>query len=330
MNAPERRPRHNPEDDAVLPFAVESLDVRGRIVRLGPALDDLLANHGYPDLVARLVAETAALAALLAAALKFEGRFTLQTQTDGPVSMVVVDIQAPGKMRAYASFDADRVKALGSGYDAGKIIGRGHLAMTLSPPGDANRYQGIVALEGGNLEDAAHQYFAQSEQIPTRVRLAVAEEMQTKENSRWRAGGVLLQFLPREATRARQADLDPGDSPEGISRHEVTPDDAWVEAQSLIATVEDVELVDPVLSSERLLWRLFHEHGVKVFEVQGVVAECRCSSERLLAILKNFSAKERTSMVEDGHIRVKCEFCGKRYDFKSDEFGLMQEIKPRS
>lgn len=330
MNAPERRPQQNLEDDAVLPFAVEALDVRGRVVRLGHALDDLLADHGYPNLVSRLVAEAAALAALLASSLEFEGRFTLQTQTDGPVSMIVVDIQAPGKMRAYANFDADRVAALGERYDAGELMGRGHLAMTIEHPGDVNRYQGIVALEGGNLEDAAHQYFAQSEQIPTRVRLAVAEEMQAKENSRWRAGGVLLQFLPREAARARQADLNPGDSPEGTSHHEVTPDDAWVESQSLIATVEDVELVDPGLSSEQLLWRLFHERGVKVFGARKVSAECRCSIDRLRTILKNFSAEERESMVEDGHVRVKCEFCGKRYHFKPEEIGLAQGTKPRS
>jgi molecular chaperone Hsp33 len=326
VNAPERRPQQNPEDDAVLPFAVEALDVRGRVVRLGPALDDLLANHGYPDLVSRLVAEAAALAALLAASLKFEGRFTLQTQTDGPVSMVVVDIQAPGKMRAYANFDADRVEALGSGYDAGGLLGHGHLAMTIEHPGDSNRYQGIVALDGGNLEAAAHQYFAQSEQIPTRVRLAVAEEVQAKKNSRWRAGGVLLQFLPREAARARQADLDPGDSPEGTSPHEVAIDDAWIEAQSLIATVEDVELVDPALSSEQLLWRLFNERGVKVFEMQGIIDQCRCSGERLLTILKNFSVEERKSMVEDGHVRVKCEFCGKRYGFTPEDIGLEQGL----
>jgi molecular chaperone Hsp33 len=289
VNAPQRRPHQNPEDDSVLPFAVEALDVRGRVVRLGHALDELLANHGYPKLVSRLVAEAAALATLLASSLKFAGRFTLQTQTDGPVSMLVVDIQAPGKMRAYANFDAARVEAAGDRYDAGELMGKGHLAMTIEHPGDTNRYQGIVALEGGNLEAAAHQYFMQSEQIPTRVRLAVAEEMHAGANSSWRAGGLLVQFLPREAARAKQADLPPGDSPEGTPLHEVKPDDAWIEAQSLVATTEDVELIDPVLSSERLLWRLFNERGVKVFEPQKVAAECRCSRERLLSILKNFS-----------------------------------------
>ena len=322
MNAPQRRPHQNPEDDSVLPFAVEALDVRGRVVRLGHSLDDLLANHGYPKLVSRLVAEAAALGALLASSLKFAGRFTLQTQTDGPVSMIVVDIQSPGKMRAYANFDLSRVETAGERYDAGELMGKGHLAMTIEQPGDTNRYQGIVALEGGNLEAAAHQYFMQSEQIPTRVRLAVAEEMHAGTSSSWRAGGLLVQFLPREAARAKQADLPPGDSPEGTKPHDVKPDDAWIEAQSLVATVEDVELIDPALSSERLLWRLFNERGVKVFEPQKVAAECRCSRERLLSILKNFSAEERAGMVENGQVGVKCEFCGKRYEFKPEDIGI--------
>jgi len=322
VNAPQRRPHPNPEDDSVLPFAVEALDVRGRVVRLGHSLDELLANHGYPKLVSRLVAEAAALGALLASSLKFAGRFTLQTQTDGPVSILVVDIQAPGKMRAYANFDAVRVAETGDRYDAGELMGKGHLAMTIEQPGDTNRYQGIVALEGGNLEDAAHQYFMQSEQIPTRVRLAVAEEMQAGKGSNWRAGGLLVQFLPRDTARAKQADLHPGDSPEGTKPHEIKPDDAWIEAQSLVGTIEDVELIDPSLSSERLLWRLFNERGVKVFKAHKVSAECRCSRERLLSILKNFSAEERAGMVENGHISVKCEFCGRRYVFTPEEIGL--------
>jgi molecular chaperone Hsp33 len=324
--APTRRPHENPEDDSVLPFAVEPLDVRGRVVRLGHALDDLLANHGYPKLVSRLVAEAAALGALLASSIKFSGRFTLQAQTDGPVSMLVVDITAPGKMRAYANFDADRIEAAGEQYDAAALLGKGHLAMTIEQTGDTNRYQGIVALDGGNLEDAAHQYFAQSEQIPTQVRLAVAEEMHAGSESSWRAGGLLVQFLPREAARAKQSDLDPGDAPEGMQRHEVAPDDAWIEAQSLMGTVEDVELIDPALSSEQLLWRLFNERGVKVFQPQKVTAECRCSRERLLSILKNFSDEERGSMVEDGRIAVKCEFCGKRYRFQPEEIGLGKKV----
>jgi molecular chaperone Hsp33 len=321
---PVRRPRAEAEDDCVLPFAVEPLDVRGRVVRLGPALDELLANHGYPDAVARLVAEASALGVLLSTTLKFSGRFTLQTQADGPVDMLVVDITAPDRVRAYARFDEKRVAALSGVYDAGALTGKGHLAMTIERTGDANRYQGIVALDGGNLEDAAHQYFTRSEQIPTRVRLAVAEEIHPGRASGWRAGGLLAQFLPREPVRARLPDLDPGDAPRGAPRHEVAADDAWMEAQALVETVEDHELVDPDLSSERLLWRLFNERGVKVFRSQPIVAHCRCSRERIEKLLNTFDPAQRAGMVENGRVSVKCEFCGRSYGFDPKEIGISE------
>ena len=202
--------------------------------------------------------------------MKIDGRFILQTQTDGPVRMLVVDFTAPGKVRACARFDKDRVAAaIAAGKaDAGALLGHGHLAMTIDQGADMNRYQGLVALEGGSLEDAAHEYFLRSEQIPTRVRLAVAEELRAGQGGashRWRAGGILLQFLPKAPERARVADLDPGDAPEGTVPHTVPEDDAWVEGRALVATVEDVELIDPALSSERLVYRLFHEPGVRVF-----------------------------------------------------------------
>ncbi len=316
------RPREDSEDDCVLPFAVEPLDVRGRVIRLGPALDELLAHHDYPKLVLRLIAEATALGVLLCSTLKLTGRFTLQTQTDGPVGMLVVDIAAPDRVRAYASFDEKRIAALNAIYDAGALMGKGYLAMTIEQTSDVNRYQGIVALTGGTLEDAAHQYFTQSEQIPTKVRLAVAEEMHAGSVSSWRAGGLLIQFLPQEPARLMQADLDPGDAPDGTPRHDVAFDDGWVEAQWLVETVQDHELIDPALSSERLLWRLFNERGVKVFKPQTIVAECRCSRERIAALLKNFDETERNEMVQDGRIAVKCEFCGKNYTFEPNEIGV--------
>ena len=144
-----------------------------------------------------------------------------------------------------------------------------------------SRYQGLVALDGGSLEDAAHEYFLRSEQIPTRVRLAVGEEWRASDGGkhRWRAGGMLMQFLPKAPERARQADLHPGDAPEGVEVHAVAEDDAWVEARSLIETVEDVELIDPELSGERLLYRLFHERGVRVFNPLALKAQCSCSRD---------------------------------------------------
>ena len=154
--------------------------------------------------------------------------------------------------------------------------------MTIDQGGDMSRYQGLVVARRRQLEDAAHEYFLRSEQIPTRVRLAVAEELTAGADGpqhRWRAGGIMLQFLPRSPERMRQPDLDPGDAPEGIVLHEVKEDDAWVEGRSLIETVTDIELIDPALSSERLLYRLFHERGVRVFNPQPVVAQCTCSRE---------------------------------------------------
>src|SRR5205807_4056522 len=172
--------------------------------------------------------------------------------------------------RACARFDAARVAevAAASSDPAGALLGRGHLAMTIDQGPDMSRYQGLVALEGRDLEHAAHEYFLRSEQIPTRVRLAVGEELSAGRDGarhRWRAGGILLQFLPKAPERARQPDLDPGNAPAGTTVHAVAEDDAWTEGRALMATVEDVELIDPELSGERLLYRLFHERGVRVF-----------------------------------------------------------------
>src|SRR5712675_1030344 len=165
---PVRAPSPVPVDDAVLPFEVASLDLRGRLTRLGPALDDILNKHDYPALVGKLLGEAIVLTTLLGSSLKFDGRFILQTQTDGPVSFLIVDFQAPDKLRAYARFDAARVEAAiaARAASAGELLGSGHLAMTIDQGPDMSRYQGLVALSGGGLEDAAHEYFLRSEQIP--------------------------------------------------------------------------------------------------------------------------------------------------------------------
>jgi len=318
-----RAPSAVPVDDAVLPFEVASLDLRGRLTRLGPALDDVLTRHDYPPAVGKLLGEAIVLTTLLGSSLKFDGRFILQTQTDGPVSFLIVDFQAPDRLRAYARFDAKRLK---DGLDSGALLGHGHLAMTIDQGPDMSRYQGLVALEGGGLEDAAHEYFLRSEQIPTRVRLAVGEEWRGGEGEgprhRWRAGGMLLQFLPKAPERARQADLHPGDAPEGVVTHTVDEDDAWIEGQSLISTVEDVELIDPDLSGERLLYRLFHERGVRVFKPAPLRAQCSCSREAVSSMLASFAAQDRADMVKDGKVVVTCEFCGSVYEFTPREAGV--------
>jgi molecular chaperone Hsp33 len=309
-------------DDRVLPFQVEGLDVRGRVVRLGPSVDAVIARHGYPPAVSKVLGEAIALTVLLGSSLKFEGRFQLQTKTDGVIDMVVVDFEAPDRVRGYARFDEARLAEMnGARVATGELLGRGHLALTIDPGGDMARYQGVVPLEGHSLEDVAHQYFQQSEQIPTRVRLAVAEAWSGGSIPSWRAGGLLIQFLPKAGERVRVVDLDPGDRPEGsVAPDAPEEDDAWLEAQALVETIEDHELIDPTVTSERLLFRLFHERGVRVFDAGDVREKCRCSRDKVEHMLRQFSSEDRRDMVaDDGSIVVTCEFCSSHYRFGPDE-----------
>lgn len=313
-------------DDRALPYSVEALDVRGRVVTLGEALDRILSRHAYPQPVSKLLGEAVVLTALLALAMKGDkGRFILQTQTSGPVSMLVVDVRLPGTIRATAGFDAEAVEALGAHPSDGALLGEGSLAMTVEQGHAAHRYQGFTPLEGQSLEEAAHRYFEQSEQIPTIVRLAVAEMIDRDDDGtarhRWRAGGLLAQFLPESEERVRRRDLPGGDVPEGTD--EVAPhkeDDAWVEARSLVETIEDHELTDPAISAERLLVRLFHERDPRVFETVPLAEDCTCSRGRIEGVLRQMSGDEIEASVEDGQIRVTCEFCGKHYAFDPGPF----------
>lgn len=317
---------HGGADDLILPFQIDGLDVRGRVLRLGPSINTLLKRHAYPAGVARLVAEAVALTALLGSSLKLTGRFQLQTKTDGPVSMLVVDFDAPDKVRAYAQFNAEQ---LPDGASAAQL-GKGHLALTIDQGGSMNRYQGVVPLDGLGLEAAAHQYFRQSEQIPTFIKLSVGE-IAVPGASEWRAGGLFLQFLPEAPERMRQGDLDPGDAPEGAKRTEHREDDAWTEAKLLAATVEDHELLDPTVSAERLLYRLFHERGVRVFESLPIIEACRCSRERILAMLRRFSPQERLDMRgDDGRIGITCEFCSTNYTVMPDEVEALPSGEDRT
>ena len=321
---PTRAPAATSADDTVQPFAVAALDLRGRVVRLGPAVDDILARHDYPTPVAKLLGEAIVLTTLLGSALKIRGKFILQTRTDGPVRMLVVDFATPGRLRACATYDKERVaQAIADGKASpGELLGHGHLAMTIDQGPETSRYQGLVAVQGGGFDEAAHEYFRRSEQIPTRIRLAVAEEFNRNGGSvrhRWRAGGILAQFLPKSPERMRQADLDPGNAPEGTAPHVMPEDDAWVEGRSLISTVQDIELIDPDMSSERLLYRLFHERGVRVFKSVAVKSQCSCSRTGVAAMLRSFSADDRAHMVENGVISVTCEFCNSKYVFEPGE-----------
>jgi molecular chaperone Hsp33 len=286
------------------------------VARLGFTLDAILKRRHSPPAVGRVVAEAATLAVLLGASLKEQGRFQLQTQSDGPINMLLVDFDAPSNLRALARFDEDGVGRV----NGGDLLGNGHLAFTIAPDGLSSRYQGVVGLDGRGLQSAAAEYFERSEQIPTLSRIAVGQTL-TAEGPRWRAGGLIAQFLPESEARRRRADLDPGDAPEGHVAMAVPEDEAWTEAKALAATTEDHELLDPMLSSERLLYRLFHERGVRVFAPTPLADVCRCSAERIDAMLQSFSAEERRAMVgDDGMIGVTCEFCSVKRIFDPRDY----------
>ncbi len=308
-------------EDQVLPFTVEALDVRGRLVRIGPMLDTILHRHAYPHAVARLLGEAVALTALLGAALKIDGQFQLQARTTGAVELLVVDYDLPENIRAYARYDEAAVAAAPEASPA-ELLGHGHLGLTIEQGIQNARYQGIVALSGQGLEEAAHQYFTQSEQIPTRVRLAVGQVIEGGKEV-WRAGGIVVQFLPSSPEKRRHADLHPGDAPAGADIMIQNDDDDWLEARALVETVEDHELVDPLLTSEELLYRLFHERGVRVFETQSLLDRCRCSRERIVGMIERFSEDERRHMIaDDGTITVTCEFCSTHYHVAPVEVGV--------
>lgn len=310
------------DPDVVIPFQVEPLDVRGRAVQLGPMLDAILDRHAYPEAVSRLLAESIVLTVLLGTALKFEGKFTLQTQTNGPVSLIVADFRTPDSIRAYAKYDAQAVEAL-SQKDTVALLGTGILAMTIDQGQHTQRYQGIVQLDGIGLEEVARRYFRQSEQIPTEVRLAVGEVLTRVEGEApshgWSAGGVLLQFLPDSTERMRQRDLHGGDGAPDDDGFE--PDDAWAEAQALMQTIDDLELTDAAVEPERLLYRLFHEHGVRVFDGTAVRDNCACSRQKVKDMLGGLSADERAQSTEGDAITVTCEFCSAVYRFDPETFG---------
>ncbi|MGV1759323.1 MULTISPECIES: Hsp33 family molecular chaperone [Rhizobium] len=310
-------------DDHVVPFQVEGLDVRGRAVQLGPLLDAILARHDYPTPVARLLAEAIVLTVLLGTSLKFEGKFTVQTKGDGPVDLLVADFSTPENVRAYARFNEEALaKAVAEGRtEPEQLLGKGVLAFTIDQGRYSQPYQGIVALDGASLEDIAGTYFRQSEQIPTRVRLGAAELFDRDENGkprhRWRAGGLIAQFLPEAPERMRLPDLHGGDGDELIGNH--VEDDAWAEARSLVETIDADELTDPLVGTERLLFRLFHERGVRVYEPKAVFDRCSCSRDKLKGVLQGFSAEEIEASQENGEIAVTCEFCSTTYRFEVAE-----------
>jgi molecular chaperone Hsp33 len=284
-------------DDLVGAFQIEGEPVRGRVVRLGASVDQILRAHAYPEPVANLLGEACALAALVGSNLKFEGRLIVQAQGSGPVRYVVVDYDTTGALRGYCRFDADEVAKASEGFQrpgARTLLGDGVFIMTVDQGPDMDRYQGVTAIEGETLALCAEQYFAQSEQTPTRVLLAVGQA-EGPNGDVWRAGGVLIQNIAEDDVRG-------------------STEEAWSRTQILFETIGEDELVDPELPSNTLLWRLFHEDGVRVFGSRPLRAFCRCSQDRIETVLRSFGPDDRADMVEpDGKIHVTCEYCSSVY-----------------
>jgi molecular chaperone Hsp33 len=293
-------------DDVVQPFQLDPFALRGRLVRLGPTVDRILNQHDYPAPVATLLGEAITLAVMLAGALKYEGVFTLQTKSDGPVRFLVADVKTDGAVRGYAQYDATRLGEVvpADGEESPsvpKLLGTGYIAFTVDQGDDTERYQGIVSITGETLAECAQHYFRQSEQFQAGLKLAVGR---TGEEGTWRAGGLMLQRVPPEGGHAPIAD---------------DVEDAWRRVMVLMSSATSAELVAPDLPPRRLLWRLFHDDGVRVYQTHPVEARCRCSRERVAGILKAFPSDEIDEMKKEEVTTVTCEFCNTRYEFAAEE-----------
>jgi molecular chaperone Hsp33 len=304
-------------DDYVLPFSTDKSRALGRLVRLGPLADEILKRHDYPDAVSEVLGQALGLTAMLGSTLKFDGNLILQTQTNGALGFMVSNFEAPGKLRGYASFDEERrAEVDAEDRDYGALIGNGHLALTIDPGGYMDRYQGIVSLDGNDLSDAANTYFRQSEQLPTFVRLAIARHHTGAAGDgdwHWRAGGIMVQYVSPVGGR-QEADEDEGGNANWLLGER---EEDWQRVSILAASVEDHELLDPTLSSERLLYRLFHEEGVRASEPLPLEPFCRCSREKVGTFVSTFQGDDISDMRDsDGNISITCEFCNEVYKFE--------------
>ncbi len=282
-------------DDAIQPFNLGRLHLGGRLVRLGPALDRILSQHDYPEAISRVLGELITITVVLGAGLKFEGRMTAETRGDGPVHLLVADYTSGGDVRAYAGFDRQR---LGSGVSQlSGLVGKGILVMTVDQGSKSDIYQSVVELDGSDLADCMRGFFRQSDQIDTALEVAVKRQAGC-----WRSGAIALQ---------RIAELGPGDEPVALAERE----DAWNTTMVLLSSVTAGELTDPFLTSRDLLYRLFHDIGVRVHEPKDVRFACSCSQTRALTMLRRLPADSIDEYVVDGEIEVVCKFCNRRQVF---------------
>lgn len=290
-------------DDLVQPFQIDPFALRGRLVRLGPTVDRILSQHDYPEPVAAVLGEAITLAIVLAGALKYDGVFTLQTKSDGPIRLIVADVSTAGAVRGYAQYDAERLPELAAVTASGQspsvpdLIGSGYIAFTVDQGERTERYQGIVEIAGATLAECAQHYFRQSEQIQAGIKLAVGR---AGPDGAWRAGGLMLQRVPPEGGYTVIAD---------------DVEDGWRRAMVLMSSATSAELVDPDLPPHQLLFRLFHDEGVRVYHTHPLEARCRCSRERIAGILRSLPEDELDDMRKDQVTTVTCQFCNTTYQF---------------
>jgi molecular chaperone Hsp33 len=301
------------DDNVIQPFQLETSQLRGRAVRLGSVLDDILGPHDYPLPVMHLTAEVVTLAALLSSMLKYEGIFTLQTKGDGPVNMLVADVTSAGNLRGCASFDKERVAKFGNDLDLLPLfLGKGYIAFTVDQMGKTDRYQGIVELKGKSLVECVQHYFTQSEQIETGIKIAVGRDKKGK----WRAGGIMLQHMPEveKSASIRTA----GERKED-----------WNRSMTLLDTMKDDEILSPDLHSQELLLRLFHEEGVRVFKPVDLSKGCRCDSKKVEKILESLAQDDIDYLAENGTIKMHCEFCSKDFTLNPDALQNISKNKEK-
>ncbi len=293
------------------PFILYNGAVRGRLVRLNGVAEAILSRHRYPDPVSRVVAEAMAAAATLADSLKFEGSFTLQIQGDGPVHTIVTDITSEREMRACAQFNSDSLDQLNALPDVQlpRLVGNGHIAFTVDQGAESDRYQGIVELDGANLGDCIHQYFRKSEQLETAIKIAAAPDPLNDDAHHWQASAIMVQRMP-PSTEMALAEVD---------------DDAWRSAVILLSSVTDDELLDPKLSEEDILSRLFGTVGGRLLNSHSLSVGCRCSRERSANILASFPMDEVRNMAVDGTVTMTCEFCEIGFDFSDSDLTAIQD-----
>jgi len=313
-------------DDTVLPFQLDKADVRGRVARLDGVLSGVLKQHDYPSAVEALVAEMALLTALIGQSIKLRWKLSLQVQSRGAVRMIATDYYGPtedgepARIRAYASFDADRLTD-GAPFDQ---VGDGYMAIMMDQGDGMKPYQGITPLAGESLAACAEAYFAQSEQLPTRFSLSYGKSSAPGVDEHWRAGGIMLQHMPKASPFASG---DGGSGEGGLLTADdlVDGDDAenWNRANILLDTVEDMELIGPSVAPTQLLVRLFHEVAPRVFDAQQVKFGCTCSEERVRQSLSIYSAKDIEKMTTDaGRVTADCQFCGAHYDLDPATVGF--------